>query len=588
MVHLAEEGKPSGLRPEHLQGASNLLHYVALRRHDVRELQQDLAALGFSSLGRTESHVLATIRAVLHLLGELTGEEIPQSGSPDLTVAQGKQLLDRNTDALLGSEPEFRRVRIMVTMPSEAATNYELVRDLAAQGMNCMRINCAHDGPQAWAAMIANLRQAEKECGVKCKVEMDLGGPKLRTGPVAPGPAVVKCHPQRDEFGRVIRAGRIWFTPEEHPGPTPGPANAVLPVPEKWLAHLMPQSHVRLVDSRGARRLLRLVEPVGTGWWAESDKTVYFATGLVLSAHTRHGKAARSRVGVLPPKERSLVLRPGDNLVLTESLKPGQTDPPRIGVTLPEFFDCVKPNDPIWLDDGKIGGMITAVGPKEATVQILQARSDGEKLGAEKGINIPETDLRISSLTREDRQHLAFIAQHADIAGFSFVRSEADVRELRAALEELGRADLPIMLKIETRKGFENLPQILLEAMRGGAVGVMIARGDLAVECGFERLAELQEEILWIAEAAHVPVVWATQVLETLAKTGKPSRSEITDAAMGERAECVMLNKGPYIAEAVRVLDDILRRMEAHQEKKTAMLRKLNVAATFAADTAAV
>ena len=109
----------------------------------------------------------------------------------------------------------------------------------------------------------------------------------------------------------------------------------------------------------------------------------------------------------------------------------------------------------------------------------------------------------------------------------------------------------------------------------------MIARGDLAVECGCERLAEVQEEILWICEAAHVPVIWATQVLETLAKHGLPSRAEITDAAMGDRAECVMLNKGPHIVEAVRVLDDILSRMEAHQSKKRAMLRSLRLATDF-------
>jgi pyruvate kinase len=109
----------------------------------------------------------------------------------------------------------------------------------------------------------------------------------------------------------------------------------------------------------------------------------------------------------------------------------------------------------------------------------------------------------------------------------------------------------------------------------------MIARGDLAVECGYQRLAEAQEEILWISEAAHVPVVWATQVLETLAKTGMPSRSEITDAAMGERAECVMLNKGPFVVDAVKTLDDILRRMQAHQDKKRSMLRKLRIAGQF-------
>jgi pyruvate kinase len=95
----------------------------------------------------------------------------------------------------------------------------------------------------------------------------------------------------------------------------------------------------------------------------------------------------------------------------------------------------------------------------------------------------------------------------------------------------------------------------------------------------------VQEEILWSCEAAHVPVIWATQVLETLAKKGMPSRSEITDAAMGERAECVMLNKGPYAVTTVSVLADILKRMQAHQEKKRSMLRQLSLAASFPTTT---
>ena len=177
---------------------------------------------------------------------------------------------------------------------------------------------------------------------------------------------------------------------------------------------------------------------------------------------------------------------------------------------------------------------------------------------------------------------LKFVVENADIVGYSFVRSEADVLELQSRLAKLGAGEkLGIILKIETREGFDQLPRLLLAAMRTRAVGVMIARGDLAVECGYQRLAEVQEEILWISEAAHIPVIWATQVLESLAKNGIPSRSEITDAAMGERAECVMLNKGPYIVTAVRILDDILRRMQAHQEKKRSMLRKLHLADAF-------
>jgi pyruvate kinase len=134
------------------------------------------------------------------------------------------------------------------------------------------------------------------------------------------------------------------------------------------------------------------------------------------------------------------------------------------------------------------------------------------------------------------------------------------------------------MLKIETKIAFTRLPDLLLSAMRHPPVAVMIARGDLGVEVGFERLSEVQEEILWLCEAAHVPVIWATQVLESLAKGGMPSRAEVSDAAMGSRAECVMLNKGPYILETLGFLTDVLERIEEHHRKKTALLRELQVA----------
>lgn len=96
------------------------------------------------------------------------------------------------------------------------------------------------------------------------------------------------------------------------------------------------------------------------------------------------------------------------------------------------------------------------------------------------------------------------------------------------------------------------------------------------VELGYARLAEMQEEILWLCEAAHVPVIWATQVLESLAKQGTPSRAEVSDVVLAEHAECVMLNKGPYIAEAVRWLDEVLLRTQANQHKQSSQLRALH------------
>ncbi len=158
----------------------------------------------------------------------------------------------------------------------------------------------------------------------------------------------------------------------------------------------------------------------------------------------------------------------------------------------------------------------------------------------------------------------------------SFVRDPSDVEQLLGELDRLGDDRIGIVLKIETPQAFDHLPQLVLTAMKRRRIGVMIARGDLAVECGYERLAEIQEEILWLCEAAHLPVIWATQVLEQLASSGLPSRAEISDAAMSERAECVMLNKGPYIKDAVVAIDNILQRMARHHYKKNALLRNLH------------
>jgi len=592
--------RPLALHTAHQRSARNLAHYLALRRHDIRQLQSQLALLGLSSLGRTESHVLNAVQTVHRVLNALLGANgsLPCPEEPAVEIGQGAELLEANTEALLGPAPQGRKVRIMVTMSTEAATDYTLIRDLVQNGMDCMRINCAHDNPEAWLGMIRNVQKAREETGRNCRILMDVAGPKLRTGPIEPGPAVVKCRPKRDLYGRVVTPARVWLTPDENPEPAPGAASATLELPDAFLKKLRVGDRMRFLDARKAPRTLRLSHAHGRSFWADARRTTYFIPGLELNAlrRAKSGKAASRRiasahVGKLPHLPQTLLLKPGDTLVLTRERVLGKPasyrktgeliSPAQIGVSLPQMLDHVKTGDPVWFDDGKIGGVVRAVTAHSASVEIVQARPEGERLGTEKGINLPETRIDIPALTADDLEALKFIVQHADLVGYSFVRTESDVRQLLDRLEELHGQHLGLILKIETRKGFDNLPKLILAAMRTRSIGIMIARGDLAVECGYQRLAEVQEEILWICEAAHVPVIWATQVLENLAKKGTPSRSEITDAAMGERAECVMLNKGPYAVATVRVLADILKRMQAHQEKKSSMLRQLRLASAF-------
>ena len=255
--------------------------------------------------------------------------------------------------------------------------------------------------------------------------------------------------------------------------------------------------------------------------------------------------------------------------------------PGRISVPVPEIYRDVRPGDPVSFDDGRIAGIVERCRDEELYVRVTHTRKPTESLAADKGINFPDSRLDLPALCDEDLRDLPFIASHADLVALSFTNTPEDVAELRERLAELGREDLGLIVKIETKRGFYNLPAILLEALKFPACGVMIARGDLAAECGFERLAEVQEQILWICESAHVPVVWATQVLEGLTKQGHATRAEVTDAAMSQAAECVMLNKGPYITDAVCALDDILLRMQDHKEKKRSMLRRLRLAGEF-------
>jgi len=585
--------------PNYRESARNLLHYLSLRRRDLRPLQFRLAAMGLSSLGRAESHVLASVDAVLSVLHQLAHRtwEPPAQEAAVVSFKDGQRHLAEHTDALLGPAPAGRKVRIMVTMPSDAADDYLVTHNLLQQGMDCMRINCAHDDAAAWLRMIEHLRQAEQALGRNCRIVMDLAGPKLRTGPLEPGPAVVRVRPHRDALGQVTAPAKIWLTSESSPHLPPSSATACLQVPPRWLAHLRKGECVSFIDARDADRSLEIVDVTDRGSWAEATRTAYIVPGTILRHKHGIGKPNErgGRVGGIPPSEDTLSLRQGDLLILTRNLKPGRPatydsrgvilTPATIGCTIPEVFDDVHAGEAIWFDDGKIGGIVEEVENAQVLVRITQEHLKPVKLGSDKGINLPDSDLRLAAMTGKDIEDLSFVAAHADVVELSFTNSDQDVISLQRLLASLGSRQPGIVLKIETRRSFENLPDLVLTAMRGACCGVMIARGDLAVECGFERLAEVQEEILWICEAAHVPVIWATQVLETLARSGMPSRAEITDAAMGRRAECVMLNKGPYVVSAVQVLDDILRRMQAHQSKKGSMLRKLRLAHVPPAET---
>lgn len=577
------------------KSARNLLQYMAFRLHDIRDLQLLLTEWGLSSLGRAERKVQATLDTVLQAMHLIVGKSWQPNEKPPVCYRDARQTLEDNTDKLLGGHPAGRRVRIMVTMPGDGGSNYHLVKNLLLNGMNCARINCAHDDKTTWKKIVENIRRAGEATGRECRILMDLGGPKLRTGDIRPGPKIVKIRPKRSETGIVEQPAHIWLHPE---GKTPNPPNntiACLPVPPDWLKKCKVGDTIRLTDARGASRKLTMAEVTESGYLATANKTIYFVPGLELALKRKGEKLRKGTAKIsdsLPSRLGGIPLKIGDLLVLTKQQTPGEkalfhadgtlTQPATIGISIPEVLNDLRDGEPIWFDDGKIGGIIERVEREQVKVRINHTRPAGDTLRAEKGINLPESNLHVAALSPDDLEDLHFVVQHADMVGLSFANYPKDVENLVHSMKALHKGRVPaVVLKIETRLGFENLPALLLAAMQSPSCGVMIARGDLAIECGFGRLAEVQEQILWICEAAHVPVIWATQVLEGMAKSGLPTRAEVTDAAMGQRAECIMLNKGEHIVEATNALAEILHRMQDHQTKKRSLLRKLSIAERF-------
>jgi pyruvate kinase len=454
---------------EYVESARNLACYLALRRRDLRLLQTALMRRGLSSLGRSESRVVPTLDAIITALASMlhmNGVEVPGYPS-EASFFHGTEAISRQANAILGPGQHGRDTRIMVTLATEAAEDPSLLQALVELGVECVRINCAHDSQVVWQAMIANVRRAEQAIGrtERVRVLMDLGGPKVRT--------------------------------------------------------ILPKD------------------------------------------------SAKPRVAI------------GDMLLLTRDVRePAQDDGILcLGCTLEEVYDQLRVGARICIDDGKISTQITELTPRGALLRVVSTRPGGRKLRSNKGLNFPDTDLAVVPLTAKDREDLDFVSRHADMVGYSFVQSAEDVTLLQEELAQrlaVGQPMPALVLKIETRRAVRHLPQIIVRAAGRQPTAVMLARGDLAVELGYERIAEMQEEILWLCEAAHVPIIWATQVLEELTKGGMPSRAEVSDVVMADRAECVMLNKGPFVVQAVKLLDDVLLRMQAHQEKKTPRLRALH------------
>jgi pyruvate kinase len=250
-------------------------------------------------------------------------------------------------------------------------------------------------------------------------------------------------------------------------------------------------------------------------------------------------------------------LEPGKAFVLSRTPVVGTGE--RAWVSPPEYLSEVRAGDEIWMDDGMIQLRVESVTADEVRCRVVA----GGRISDHKGISLPRVALPASCLTDKDRHDLLFgIQQEVDFVAVSFVRSAEDIEEVRRFLREQG-ADVPLVAKLERQEVLRNLPGVLrlVEA-------VMVARGDLGVDVPLEDVPHIQKEIIRQARAAKVPVIVATQMLESMVTHIRPTRAEISDVATAifDGADAIMLSaetaSGRYPAEAVEVMARVAERAE--------------------------
>ncbi|KAA9300853.1 MULTISPECIES: pyruvate kinase [Aerococcus] len=247
-----------------------------------------------------------------------------------------------------------------------------------------------------------------------------------------------------------------------------------------------------------------------------------------------------------------------------------------------EIIQSLAIGDPLVMYDGDLLGHVVSQHDQGLVVEVDRVRkAKGQKIKASKGINFPGRDSQLPILTPADCQAMAQVKDFARGYNFSFVRQVEDIVAIKQQLAEVyGEAvsqHPPFFIKVETQSILENLFQVLVEANRSHHAGLMIARGDLAAELGFLRLASVQEDLVAIARAARIPVIWATQVLENMVKTGIPTRAEMADVMLAGRCDLVMLNKGDHIQEGIQLLNQVLDQSRQYMPVTPSPLRPLDL-----------
>jgi len=573
MVHsINEDGNKS---------IQNLKAYVYLRSKDITILQEKLTNVGLSSLGRSQSCILSSINHDLIILSALLGLDTKKLETEDdfLTHKQSRKIMEENA-TVFGKMDHDWLTKVMVTLPSEAKESAILIKDLIAAGTSVLRINTAHDDAAAWKQMATTIQNENKLQKKNTKIYVDLAGPKNRTGKI-----VEILYPFF--IGSSKELTKVEILPKSSENVKTKSPNketnelASLVVDDLFYTQAFDEETLTIknIENNKQKSFKLLLED--NKLFLLIDKKVLIAPQTLVKLKNKQTKVKmRSSLHHFETKSEVLRLFREDKIIITpleidgcsNYLHDENSYSAIINCSNKEIFEYVKVGDEIFIDDGKIGCKVLKHLPIGLECSIFLAKENGTVLREEKGINFPNTDLGISAITPTDEKNFNDIIEYADLIGISFAQSKADIKKLQDMLKSKNKKDVAIVPKIETKLALKNLPEILEQLLESKKYALMIARGDLAIEVGFDNLPYIQEEIFGICEAAHTPVIYATQILEGKMKNNLPSRAEVIDAANAQRADCIMLNKGPFVVDTILSIKNILGKVHALFQKNRQLL----------------
>ena len=263
------------------------------------------------------------------------------------------------------------------------------------------------------------------------------------------------------------------------------------------------------------------------------------------------------RVGVM---KEEVVVHPGDEIIFATGERFEGTKE-RVYMTYDRFPQDAKPGERILLDDGKlIFEVVSTDKISEVKAKVIQ----GGPLKSKKGVNLPNTNISQPALTEKDIEDALFAIKHqVDWIALSFVRHAEDLMQLRDLINEHSEEKIPIIAKIEKPEAVENIDKIVAHCD-----GIMVARGDLGVEIPAEEVPLIQKQLVLRAKKARIPVIIATQMMETMISSLTPTRAEVNDVANSvmDGADAVMLSGetsvGQYPIQVIRQMANILKRVE--------------------------